>query len=54
MAAIRKSAGDRVFDVCNYCLLILLSVIFLYPMLHVLFASFSDPARLISHRGILL
>lgn len=54
MAAIRKSAGDRVFDVCNYCLLILLSIIFLYPMLHVLFASLSDPARLISHRGILL
>jgi putative aldouronate transport system permease protein len=38
----------------NYTILILFSLIFLYPMLYVLFASFSEPGELTKHTGILL
>ena len=47
------SFKDRLFDVCNILLLIAVSLIFWYPMYHVLVASFSDPIRLLSHSGIL-
>jgi putative aldouronate transport system permease protein len=38
----------------NTTLLLLLVVVTLYPMLHVLFASFSEPRALAAHRGLLL
>lgn len=50
----RKTAGDRTFDVVNYTLLILIGLICLYPILHILAASVSDPTLLMSHRGPLL
>lgn len=43
-----------VFDVVNVILLLAASIICLYPMLYILFASFSDPAELIKYNGILL
>ena len=49
-----RSAGDRLLSVVNYVLLCALTVIFLYPMLHVVMASFSDPSRLLAHKGLLL
>ncbi len=50
----RKSAWERLFDYGNAIVLSLIILITLYPFLHVLFASFSNPARLGAHRGILL
>ena len=50
----RISLGDRVFDTSNALLMLALMVVTLYPFLYVLFASFSDPAELIDHRGLLL
>lgn len=38
----------------NYFFITLIALVCLYPMLHVLAASFSDPIQLIRHRGILL
>ena len=49
-----KSISSRVFDIFNYMFLALLAFICLYPMLHVLLGSFSDPMRFALHRGILL
>ena len=46
--------GYRVFTVCNTILLILLSVLFAYPVLYVLFASLSDANKFIGHMGLLL
>ncbi|MDR9856378.1 carbohydrate ABC transporter permease [Paenibacillus sp. VCA1] len=49
-----KTFGNRVFDVVNYVLLTMLTVACLYPILHIIFASFSDPAKLVAHKGLLL
>ncbi|CAM3287732.1 carbohydrate ABC transporter permease [Paenibacillus lupini] len=48
------SVGSRVFDIIIYLLLALLTLCCLYPIVHILFASVSDPARLVAHKGILL
>lgn len=50
---IQKSVGERVFDVFNITILVLLSIACLYPLLYVLFASFSDPGELAQVRGFL-
>jgi putative aldouronate transport system permease protein len=50
---IKKSLGEKIFDALNVVLLTLLMIVSIYPLLYVLFASFSDPARLIQHRGLM-
>ncbi|MDF2670556.1 MAG: sugar transporter permease [Paenibacillus sp.] len=50
----RRAASEIAFDITNGFFLTLLTLITLYPMLHVLFASLSDPAQLIKHTGLLL
>lgn len=52
--AIRRTVGERTFDVVNTVLLSGLIVVTLYPFLYVLFASVSAPELLIRHRGLLL
>ena len=49
-----KTAGDFVFDIVNYLLVGILSLLFLYPVWYVLMASFSNPAKLMVHTGALL
>jgi putative aldouronate transport system permease protein len=49
-----RTAGDRLFGAFLVALMCLLMFVTLYPFLYVLFASFSDPLRLISHSGLLL
>jgi len=48
-----ESWSNRLFDVGNYIFLMLLMVITLYPLLYVAFASFSDAAQLMAHKGAL-
>jgi putative aldouronate transport system permease protein len=50
-----ESSGwlDRIFNVINYTLLILLVAATLYPLLYVLFASLSDAAQLLAYKGLL-
>jgi putative aldouronate transport system permease protein len=50
---VKDSRAVRVFSVFNHCFLVLISLIFLYPMLYVLFASFSDNRLLMQHTGLL-
>ena len=50
----RMSPGDVVFDLFLVIFMIFLIAITLYPILYALFASISDPQRLIQHRGILV
>ncbi|MBR0462884.1 MAG: carbohydrate ABC transporter permease [Clostridia bacterium] len=45
---IRKSLGDRIFLIVNFCLLTLFFVILFYPLLYVVIASFSGNAITIS------
>ena len=48
------SPSNISFSIFNYVLLTFLTLLCLYPMLHVLFASVSDPTKLIAHQGVLL
>lgn len=48
------SLGDHIFVVINYLFLGIIGLICLYPVWHVLMASFSNPARLMVHSGVLL
>lgn len=50
----KHTPENVIFNIINYGVLTLLTLLCLYPMLHVLFASVSDPTTLISHRGLLL
>lgn len=52
--AIKHTIGERVFDAFNTVLMILLAVLCLYPLIHVLLSSFSDPAALMAHEGPIL
>lgn len=50
MTRMRDSAGDRVFYVINYTILVGFTLLVLYPLVYVLSASFSDPAAIASNR----
>ena len=49
----RLTGGDRGFITGIYFITGLLALLCVYPMLYVLFASFSDPLRLMTHSGLL-
>lgn len=51
---IKTSLGERIFDICNAIIMVLLIILTLYPMLYILFSSLSEGNRLISFNGILL
>lgn len=51
---IKKSKGAAIFDTVNVTLMIVISLCMLYPMLYVIFASFSDPTAFTKHGGLLL
>ncbi|MGN0970316.1 MAG: carbohydrate ABC transporter permease [Aristaeellaceae bacterium] len=50
----RKTLGSRLFDGINGLLLVLLTLIFLYPMWYVVMGSISDPFSLFVNNGILI
>lgn len=52
--SIKKSLGEKVFDTANTLVLILLSLVCLYPMWHVIMAAFSEGKLLMAHSGVLL
>lgn len=47
-----ESRGDRIFNIINYSILILVTIVVMYPLLFVLSASFSDPQTVL--RGEML
>jgi len=51
--SISRSIGEIIFEVVNIYLLAGIGLICLYPMIHVLFASFSEPSKLMAHSGLL-
>ncbi|MDP4153476.1 MAG: carbohydrate ABC transporter permease [Bacillota bacterium] len=50
----KRSFGEICFDTFNYIFLGLIAFICLYPMLYVVFGSFSNPNELAQHTGALL
>ncbi len=51
---IKDSMGVKIFQVCNTIFLSLLVIVTLYPIVHVVMASFSNGNDLLAHTGILL
>ncbi len=51
---VKRSTGDKVFDIVNYTFLTLLTLIVLYPLVYVLSASFSSPYAVTSGQVWLL
>lgn len=51
---IKKGKGAAIFDIINYILMSCIALCMLYPMLYVVFASFSDPTAYTKHSGLLL
>jgi len=43
---ISRTRGDRIFDVVNLAVLLVIMVLIVYPLLFVIFASISDPRRI--------
>lgn len=50
----KVSLGSRLFDVFNVVFMVVLCAIILIPLLHVVSASFSNPASYVRHEGLLL
>lgn len=51
---IKRTFGEKVFNVFNILLLSLFGVLMLYPLIYVLFASVSEPMEFLGHTGLLL
>ncbi len=51
---VRKTPGSILFKIVNYLFMAALVLICLIPMLHVLFASFSDPAWVMNKSGLII
>lgn len=51
---IKRNLAEKSFDAINSTAMLMLIVITVYPLLYVLFSSFSDAMKLMQHRGLLL
>lgn len=51
---IKENVSRKVFNVFNILFMLFISVITLYPMLYVIFASFSEPSDFLMHEGLLI
>ena len=50
---IKRTTGQKIFDVGNHIFLLFMVVITLYPCIYVLAASFSDPNEVLRSGGLL-
>lgn len=50
----KRTIGEQAFDMGNAILMVLISLITLYPLIYVLFSSLSDPHYVVQNRGLLL
>ena len=51
---IKRSIQERLFEGINSIIMVFLIIITLYPLLYIIFASLSEPSKLIQHNGVLL
>ena len=49
----RTSRGDQIFYLINTIIMLFMVVVCVYPILYVIFASFSESSQLIQHNGLL-
>lgn len=48
-----RSIGSRIFDILNHLLFLAVIIACILPVLHVIFASFSDPSWVLTQRGFI-
>ncbi len=53
MASIDRTKGQDIFNIFNMIFMVALMLVTLYPLLYVVFASFSDAGRFLAHSGML-
>lgn len=51
---IKRSTGERIFEIVNVLFMVVLIFITLYPIWHVVMASFSDNTEVMRHQGLLM
>ena len=51
---IKTGPAERAFDIFNVLFMFVLCIIMIYPFYYVIVASFSEPAKLMAHDGLLL
>lgn len=51
---IKKTFSRRIFEIINALILIAVVAVMIYPMLYIVFASFSDSSKLMAHSGFLV
>jgi len=51
---VKKSLGDRAFDIINMLFMIFMIIITVYPFIYVILASISEARQLVGHSGLLL
>ena len=49
---IKRSRGERIYGVFNGMVLLLVALVTLYPFLYVVFASVSEPLKLLTRQGL--
>lgn len=50
---IKHSFGERLFDVINNLIMLLVAFVMIYPLYYVVVASFSNASEFVSHKGML-
>lgn len=50
----KRSSGEKIFSVCNVCIMIFMVIVCFYPFYYVLTCSLSDGEQLIGERGLML
>jgi putative aldouronate transport system permease protein len=50
----KKSAGDKIFEVSIMLVLLVIVLLCIFPLLHVFFASFSSPIEITRNKGLIL
>lgn len=51
---VRETMGEKIFNVIDVLVVGLLALAILLPLLDILFASFSDPVKVMEHKGLML
>ncbi|MCL2378315.1 MAG: carbohydrate ABC transporter permease [Defluviitaleaceae bacterium] len=54
MSHIKRTKSEILFEIFNYLFLTIVTLLALYPVLYVIFASISEPGALTRHSGLLL
>src|SRR5574344_837795 len=50
----KPTVPQKIFNVFNYTFMFLMIILCVYPLWHIVCASFSNPTEYLAHRGLLL